>query len=86
MPVQSILSDFVELGQPAMRRDVSTLAKGRGLSTEDKLALEWLASDGFEDEIVKKRTSVLDILERYTSIDLPFGTFLSMLPNMRLRQ
>lgn len=69
-----------------MRSDVSMLAKAPGLSTEDKLALEWLASDGFQAEIVKKRISVLDILERYPSIDLPFGTFLSMLPNMRLRQ
>lgn len=39
----------------------------------------------FQDEIVEKRSSVLDLLERYPSIDIPFATFLTVLPPMRPR-
>ena len=40
----------------------------------------------FHSEIVAKTTSVLALLENNPSIALPFSTFLSLLPPMRLRQ
>lgn len=51
-----------------------------------KAAIRHLANDAYADEINAKRVSVLDILERYPSVDLPIGEFLLMMPSMRIRQ
>ena len=51
-----------------------------------KEKLESLAADAYLSEIVDKRVSVLDLLEQFPTIDLPFGVFLSLLPPMRVRQ
>jgi cytochrome P450/NADPH-cytochrome P450 reductase len=53
---------------------------------EDKSALKALATDSFESEVSDKRVSVLDLLEKYPSVKLPLGSFLAMLPPMRVRQ
>ena len=54
-------------------------------STETKTALEaFLAS--YTDIVLAKRLSVLDILEAHPDLALPFGTFLELLPAMRVRQ
>jgi cytochrome P450 / NADPH-cytochrome P450 reductase len=86
LSVQSVLSEFVELGQPATRKDIETLLKTGILSTEDKKALQWLATDGFDAEISTKRTSILDTLEKYPRANVEFGTFLRLLPALRTRQ
>lgn len=39
--------------------------------------------DNYQDEVVPKRLSVLDILKQHTDISLPFATFLHLLPLMR---
>ncbi|KAK9415164.1 putative Bifunctional P-450/NADPH-P450 reductase [Seiridium unicorne] len=84
--VYNVLSDFVELGQPASRKDIITLTNATGLSHDDRKALQWLASDGHKVEVSAERTSVLDLLERFATVNIPFGTFLGMLPTMRIRQ
>ncbi|KAI0384686.1 cytochrome P450 [Hypomontagnella monticulosa] len=84
LPANSILGAYVELGQPATRRNISALAEA-AQNTEDKLALRKLANESY-DEVSTKRISVLDLLEKYSSVDLPLGTFLAMLPPMRVRQ
>lgn len=53
---------------------------------KDKATLKELAAESFEDEISNKRVSVLDLLEKYPSVKLPLGSFLAMLPPMRVRQ
>ncbi|EOD44448.1 putative cytochrome p450 protein [Neofusicoccum parvum UCRNP2] len=50
-----------------------------------KAALEELATTRFKEDIRDKRVSVLDLLEKYLAIALPFGAFLNMLPPLRLR-
>jgi cytochrome P450/NADPH-cytochrome P450 reductase len=40
----------------------------------------------FENEVMLKRRSALDLLEEYRSAALPLGDFLAMLPPMRIRQ
>lgn len=52
---------------------------------DEKEALKKLVDESFE-EVSAKRVSVLDLLERFPSVDLPLGTFLAMLPPMRVRQ
>ncbi|KAI1458582.1 bifunctional P-450:NADPH-P450 reductase [Annulohypoxylon moriforme] len=85
VPAHSILSGFVELAQPATRRTVHALADA-ATNEKERAALKNLASDSFDAEIIAKRVSILDLLETYPSIDLPLGSFLTMLPQMRVRQ
>ena len=48
--------------------------------------LETLATDSYAQEISLKRVSILDLLDQFPSVSLPFGTFLSLLPPIRPRQ
>jgi cytochrome P450/NADPH-cytochrome P450 reductase len=76
----------VELGQPATKKQVETLAKATKCPPEKK-TLEHLLDDAvYQEEILAKRVSVLDLLKRYASCELAFGAFLEMLPPMRARQ
>ena len=47
--------------------------------------LQRLSGESFEREVREPRTSLLDILERFPGISLSFGTFLALLPAMRMR-
>ncbi|OTA99870.1 hypothetical protein M426DRAFT_67006 [Hypoxylon sp. CI-4A] len=78
LPAHDIFGAYVELSQPATKR---VTAK----KDEEKEALRKLANESYE-EVSNKRISVLDLLEKYTSVDLPLGAFLAMLPPMRVRQ
>ncbi|RHZ59800.1 uncharacterized protein CDV56_105806 [Aspergillus thermomutatus] len=80
-----VLTAYVELAQPATRRNVLTLA-GYAREAGEKERLEQLAGDQFQHEITEKRVSVLDLLEKYPSVELPIGLFLGLLPPMRIRQ
>ncbi|KAF3070556.1 hypothetical protein GL218_00250 [Daldinia childiae] len=83
LPAHDIFGAYVELSQPATKRNISTLAEAAKDEAE-KEALKNLAKD--PEETFNKRISVLDLLEKYTSVDLPLGAFLAMLPPMRVRQ
>ncbi|KAI1371571.1 bifunctional P-450:NADPH-P450 reductase [Hypoxylon crocopeplum] len=85
VPANNILGGFVELAQPATRRNILALADATE-SEDDRGALKNLATDGYDAEVLAKRTSVLDLLEAYPSINMPLGLFLTMLPPMRIRQ
>ncbi|PVH92148.1 cytochrome P450 [Periconia macrospinosa] len=81
-----LLGAYVELSQPATRRNLLTLAV-HAQEEQVKRELEALAADDqLRNEITKKRVSVLDLLERFPTIEMPIGTFLAMLPPMRIRQ
>ncbi|GJC94608.1 cytochrome P450 [Colletotrichum higginsianum] len=83
VPAHDLLSSYIELSQPATRRNLLALAE-YAESEDVKAELSRLATDAYGDEISGKRVSVLDLLERHPSIDLPIGVFLSMMPPMRL--
>jgi cytochrome P450/NADPH-cytochrome P450 reductase len=85
IPAADVFGAYVELAQPATKRNILSLVEG----TEDektKKELEHLANEVYAEEISAKRVSVLDLLEKYPTITLPLGSFLSMLPPMRIRQ
>jgi cytochrome P450/NADPH-cytochrome P450 reductase len=48
--------------------------------------LRTYANETYTADILSKSISVLDILEQYPSVNLPLGSFLLMLPSMRMRQ
>ncbi|KAF9812238.1 hypothetical protein IEO21_06278 [Rhodonia placenta] len=80
--VSALLLGYVELSQPATSRDLRVLASASGAPAEAILEL----ASSYAEKVLSKRISVLDILEEYPNIKLPFETFLTMLPSMRVRQ
>ncbi|KAH9885920.1 cytochrome P450 [Xylariomycetidae sp. FL2044] len=84
IPAHSVLGAYVELSQPATKRNIVLLVEAARLDKE-KEVLSKLANEDYDD-VYTKRVSVLDLLEKYASIDLPLGVFLAMLPPMRVRQ
>ncbi len=85
MPVHSLLAAYVEINQPATQRNLKKLIAATPIEA-DKSALENLADLAFTSQITTKRVSVLDLLERYSSTSITFPAYLSMLPQLRLRQ
>ena len=83
--VGEVLANYVELAQPATRAQVARLAEITRCPPE-KQALEALAGDDYEVEVIGRRLSLLDLLSRHESTPLDFAEFLSMLPPMKARQ
>ncbi|KAE8324698.1 cytochrome P450 [Aspergillus sergii] len=83
-----LFSTYVELSQPASKRDLISLVDAATTDTDAQTELQSLASspNRFTEEVINNRLSPLDILIRYPSINLPLSTFLEMLPPMRVRQ
>lgn len=81
----SIFSGYVEVTQPASSRDLRTLL---GLVDADSRSAHYLKDliASYSEKVVAKRLSVLDILESNSDIKLTLGSFLEMLPSMRIRQ
>lgn len=75
IPVSAVLAAYVELNNFASRKHIATLAK----YCKDESLGEQIAS-------ITAPLSVLDILEKHPSIDLPFPVYLAMLTPIRIRQ
>ncbi|KAK0617804.1 cytochrome P450 [Bombardia bombarda] len=86
VPVSDVLGAYVELAQPATKRSILALAEA-AKDDATKSSLKRLASSAnYTAEVSRKRVSVLDLLETYPTVSLPFGSFLALLPPMRVRQ
>ncbi|KAJ7501738.1 fatty acid hydroxylase [Mycena galericulata] len=79
-----VLTGYVELTQPATTRDLSILIQASTADTT-KSHLETLKAS-YAEAVVARRLSVLQILEDQPYINISFGSFLQMLPSMRVRQ
>ncbi|KAI1174519.1 bifunctional P-450:NADPH-P450 reductase [Nemania sp. FL0916] len=84
IPAQSVFNAYVELAQPATKRNILALAEIAS-DQADKDALKKYANEQYP-EVLEKRISVLDLLEKFSTVELPLGMFLAMLPPMRVRQ
>jgi cytochrome P450/NADPH-cytochrome P450 reductase len=81
-----VLADYVELAQPATRAQVEQLAALTPCPPE-AAALHALTDEAaYADDVLAKRVSVLDLLERTASCTATFAQFLAMLPLLRARQ
>ncbi|GAA0943035.1 bifunctional cytochrome P450/NADPH--P450 reductase [Actinocorallia libanotica] len=82
-----LLAGYVELGQPATRKQIEQLADAT-VERHDKEALEGLArdTDRYAAEVLDKRVTVLDLLERHPSCRPSFATFLQLLAPLVPRQ
>ena len=80
-----ILSGYVELSQPATTQDLRILIEA---TTNDTVRAELTKlKDSYQDTVLLRRLSVLDLLEKYPKdLNLDLSTYLRMLPPMRIRQ
>ncbi|MFT3695885.1 MAG: cytochrome P450 [Kofleriaceae bacterium] len=83
--VSELLARYVELKAPATRSDVRALASACPCPPEAR-ALQTLAAESYEREILDKRVSVLDLLERFASIVLPLSEYLELVPPLKPRR
>ncbi|EJD48679.1 cytochrome P450 [Auricularia subglabra TFB-10046 SS5] len=83
--VSEVLSGYVEMGQPATRKNIEALLAHAPSGGSTHAALTALLQD-YSRAVLEPRVSVLALLETHPDIDLPFPAFLQMLPAMRVRQ
>ncbi|KIM30076.1 hypothetical protein M408DRAFT_328481 [Serendipita vermifera MAFF 305830] len=81
--LRELLTGYVELAQPATKRNLRTLAKHA--TTDDVRTILESLQDQY-NEVLRQRKSIIDLLLAFPAINLPFATFLGMLPVMRIRQ
>ncbi|KAF8755250.1 cytochrome P450 [Rhizoctonia solani] len=82
--ISEVLSGFVEIGQVATKRNVSTLLE-HAKDPATRADLEALVSAYSVKDGQPTTSSMLDLLEKYADIELPLGVFIASLPAMRLR-
>jgi cytochrome P450/NADPH-cytochrome P450 reductase len=80
----NLLAEYVELGQPVSKRLLPRLAE---LATDGSEKQAILALDEkYPSEIMAKRVSLLDLLERFPSCKVTFDFFIVNIPKMKIRQ
>jgi cytochrome P450 / NADPH-cytochrome P450 reductase len=89
-PLLGVLGSCVELQDVATRTDLAVLSRYATNPQEqaELLAMSGLDEEGrtaYRDKIAVPRRSVLELLDDYPSIDLPFNVYLELLPPMRPR-
>lgn len=80
-----VLRAYVELEQPATKSDVLVMLNATADETSTA-QLSHLASEAHHEEVVVKRLSVLDLLERFPTVNISPSVFLSMQPPMGVRR
>ena len=82
-----LLASYVELHQPATRRQLAQLAAATPCPPE-RASLQRLAddADAHTAEVLQRRVTVLDLLESHPSTDLAFASYLQMLTPLTPRQ
>jgi cytochrome P450/NADPH-cytochrome P450 reductase len=83
---KELLSGFVELGQPATRRQIEGLSV-MVLDEEKKAGLKrYSDKEVHAEEVVARRISLLDLLEANQEIKMDLREYLLSLPPLRIRQ
>ncbi|MGB6780019.1 MAG: bifunctional cytochrome P450/NADPH--P450 reductase [Planococcus citreus] len=86
-PVQleQLLASYVELQEPATRAQLRELAKSNPCPPH-KQELEQLVEDEtYKREVLAKRLTMLELLERFMSCEMEFENFLALLPALKAR-
>jgi cytochrome P450/NADPH-cytochrome P450 reductase len=83
--VESLLTRYVELCDPATVRQIKILAE-HASCPPDVVALTALTEpEHYKSQVLDKRISLLDLLERFASIELPFALFIDQLAELHPR-
>lgn len=86
LSVGQLLGQFLELQEPASRRDLRVLA-AHSPCPHTRESLTQLAenNDRYHQQIHDQRQSVLDLLEHYPAVELPLEVFAALCPPLRPR-
>ncbi|MDN8674682.1 hypothetical protein Q0N22_14705, partial [Staphylococcus aureus] len=80
-----LLSHSVEVQEPATRAQIREVAAFT-VCPPHKRELEALLKEGtYEEQLLKKRITMLDLLEKYEACEMPFERFLELLPPLKPR-
>lgn len=82
---EDILAHSVELQEPATRTQLRELAAYTSCPPHKRELEALVKSENYETEILMKRLSMLDLLEKYPACEMPFEVFLSLLPALKAR-
>lgn len=87
LTLRRLLTDFVELQDPATQEQVAVLAEHTACPPERRPLAELATTDpeSFRERVTAAGRSVLDLLERHRACELPFERFLELLPVLRPR-
>src|SRR5713101_4126500 len=84
--VGQLLGDYVELQDPATRRQIQELAAHTECPWTRPRLLAIASDEGrFREEVLARRKSLIDLLEEFPAGQLPFNRYLEMLPPLRPR-
>ncbi|MCY7540696.1 bifunctional cytochrome P450/NADPH--P450 reductase [Bacillus pumilus] len=85
-PIQmrELLASHVELQEPATRTQLRELATYT-VCPPHRVELEQMAGEAYQEAILKKRVTMLDLLDQYEACELPFVHFLALLPGLKPR-
>jgi cytochrome P450/NADPH-cytochrome P450 reductase len=81
--LMQILAGYVELSQPASKRNLETLID---IAKDETKAVLQKMAENYKETIMDRRVSVLDLLYANPSLDVSLSSFLNMVPSMRVRQ
>lgn len=83
---ETLFRDYLELQQPATAGQVAALAETIVCPPEREAARRLSAPEIYPAEVLEKRVTLLDLLERFSSADFALGDFIAAMPPMRARQ
>ncbi|WP_044339845.1 bifunctional cytochrome P450/NADPH--P450 reductase [Rossellomorea aquimaris] len=83
--LKELLSNYVEFQEPATRSQIRSLA-AHTVCPPHVVELEELLEDGtYKREVLGKRITMLDLVEKYLACEIPFEEFLLLLPALKAR-
>ena len=85
MTLTELLTNYVELATPVSKQHIGILQRNCVCPPEKK-ELEMLLEPATYAQLLKNRTSLIDLLEKYSSIDLSFEEYLSLLEPLKPRR
>ncbi len=88
--VHQLLRDYVELQEPATRKQIQTLADHTRCPHTSAALEALIAADDegqarYRAEVLERRKSLIDLLDEFPACEVPFGVYLSLLPPLRPR-
>ncbi|WP_110114279.1 cytochrome P450 [Bacillus sp. CGMCC 1.16541] len=80
-----LLANYVELQEPATRAQIRAIA-AQTVCPPHVVELEQLLEDEvYKRDILRKRVTMLELIEQYRACEMPFEQFLSLLPPLKAR-
>ncbi|WP_322907097.1 bifunctional cytochrome P450/NADPH--P450 reductase [Paenibacillus campi] len=83
--LQELLTSSVELQEPASRAQLRELAAYTVCPPHKRELEQLLQEEQYYSEVLYKRVTMLDLLEKYMACEMPFERFLELLPALKPR-